>query len=125
MLTKLTLGDLTKLNILEVGWMNKKHITIKCKIAMANLFKILNIHEFLTKESCEILILGLVILHLNYNNALLWGLLDVDMNRFQYVQNISAKTVCLKKKFNSNKDFLHEYMEFFMPLSWPTTLMFL
>ena len=86
----------------------KHHITKKCQTAMYNVFKIRNIRKFLTKEACHTIMLGLVISHLDYNNALLYGLPDVDINRLQRVQNIAAKIVCDKRKYDSVTDCLRE-----------------
>ena len=47
------------------------HIASKCRAAMYNLFKIVNIRNFLTTEACHTTILATVISHLDYANATL------------------------------------------------------
>ena len=42
----------------------KEHIILKCRKAMTNFVMIWNIHEFLTKDTCTTLVLGLCICHL-------------------------------------------------------------
>ena len=78
----------------------KHHITLKCRTAMWNIQRIKLMRNFLTKDACETLILGLVISHLDYANALYVGLPDCDVKKLQRVQNISAKLV-LKTKDSS------------------------
>ena len=74
--------------------------------AMWNIQRIKLIRSVLTQNACETLILGLVISHLDYANAIYIGLAKCDLNRLQRVQNIAAKLVlngnnnsrsCLKK----------------------------
>ena len=52
----------------------KVHIANKCHIAMWNLQKLKAIHDILTEETCKTWVMGLVISHLNYANAILVGL---------------------------------------------------
>ena len=54
----------------------------------------------LTKESCETLIVGLVLYQLDYANCLFIGLPECDLQKLQRVQNIAAKIV-LKSEENS------------------------
>ena len=49
----------------------KVHIANKCCFAMWNLQKRKEIHDILTEETCKTLVMGLVILHLDYVNAIL------------------------------------------------------
>ena len=86
----------------------KFHIARKCQSAMSNLFKVRNIRNFLTRDACVTVVLGLVISHLDYNNALLYGLPDTDINKLQRVQNIASKIICQKTKYESSKDCLKE-----------------
>ena len=54
----------------------KEHILTKCRKTIANFVRIHNIHQYLTKDACTTLVLGLCISHLDYANALYYGLLD-------------------------------------------------
>ena len=80
----------------------KQHITTKCKTAMFNIQRIKHIRKYLTKEACEILVMGLVTLHLDYCNSLFNGLPVIDLNKLQHVQNIASKLVLQKSKYESN-----------------------
>ena len=55
----------------------KVHIANKCCFAMWNLQKRKEIHDILTEETCKTLVMGLVILHLDYVNAI-FGLTTRD-----------------------------------------------
>ena len=79
----------------------KSHITKKCTTAMLSFQKIKLIRRYLTKDAATTLVLGLVISHLDYCNSILYGLPDCDINKFQRIQNMSAKLVLKCKKSDS------------------------
>ena len=61
----------------------KIHIDNKCQIAMWSLQKLKAIHNILTEETCKTLVMGLVISHLDYANAILVGLPETDIHKLQ------------------------------------------
>ena len=66
---------------------------------MVNIIKILAIHKYLTFQSCTTLVLMLCITHLNYANAILYGLPSTTLRKYQTIQNICAKLVLNKNRF--------------------------
>ena len=58
----------------------KKHVGVVCRKAMANFICIRSTRQFLNREACETLLLGLCISHFDYSNAMLP---DVTINRLQ------------------------------------------
>ena len=82
------------------------HIMLKCKSAMHNFHRIASIRRYLDQDSCETLVLTLVISHLDYSNAALSGLPDTLINKYQRIQNMSAKLVLRRSKFSSATDAL-------------------
>ena len=79
----------------------KHHITMKCRVAMLNLQRIM-IWKYLTKDVASTIALSLVISHLNCCNAILAGLPDTDISCLQRIQNICAKTVLGWDKYESS-----------------------
>lgn len=71
----------------------KHHISLKCRAAMWNIQRIKLIRHILTPDTCETLVLGTVISHLDYANTLYLGLPQCDIKRLQRVQNIAPKLV--------------------------------
>ena len=69
-------------------------VSNKCKKAMANLKRIQRIRKCLTKDTANQLILSLVVTHLDYANAILYGTSESNLRRMQRIQNIAAKVVC-------------------------------
>ena len=63
----------------------KVHIANKCCIAMWNLQKLKAICDIMTEETCKTLVMGLVISHLYYANAILVGLPETDIYKLQWV----------------------------------------
>ena len=58
------------------AWMNKHlsfkhHIKVKCKAAMFNLIRIKRLRAYLTEFMCNILVMSLVMLHIDYANSIL------------------------------------------------------
>ena len=76
----------------------KTHIKKKCQTAMMNLQRIKAIHHMLSQEACHQLILGLVISHLDYVNAILINLPQREIHKLQRIQNMAAKIVLGKKQ---------------------------
>jgi hypothetical protein len=79
----------------------KKQITTKCRTASYNLFRIKKVRKYLTEHACNTLVLGLVVVHLDYANGLLAGLPNVNVSRLQRIQNMAAKVVLRKRKRDS------------------------
>ena len=86
----------------------KEFVTHKCKIARMNIYKIINVRHQLTTEACKTFMQGLVLVHLDYSNAILSGLPETDISRLQLVQNFAAKVVLGKKKSDSSTACLRE-----------------
>ena len=61
----------------------KKHITERCKMAMWNLHKLKHIRKFLNQETCHTLVCGLVLTHLDYANAILADLPNIEIAKMQ------------------------------------------
>ena len=78
----------------------QKHITHKYRIAMQNVHQIRNIRSTLTMDAAHTLVLGLIISHLNFYNVL-FGLQQKSVHKIQRVQNIAAKLVLNKQKYDS------------------------
>ena len=100
----------------------KSHVVHKCQIAMLNLKQIRSIRDVLTKESCEILVNGLVLFHLDYNNAVLIGLPQITINMLQRIQNIAAKLVLRRKHSDSSTEVLKElhWLPIFLKIKFKT-----
>ena len=82
------------------------HIASKWRIALYNLFRIVNDRNFLTTEACHIATLAMVISHLDYANAIMVGLPEKHIAKLQRVQNMAAKVVLKRGKYASSKDSL-------------------
>ena len=81
----------------------KLHVTKKCKAAMVNFIRIRGICHLLTEEATSSLVLSLCVSHLDYCNAVLYGLPDITINRMQRVQNMCVCLVLRWTKWDSAK----------------------
>ena len=86
----------------------KEHIKIKCKAAMLNLVKIKATRKFLTKKASSKVVIPLVKSHLDYVNSILVGLPKVSIDQLQRVQNIAAKIVLGRSKYESSSKCLKD-----------------
>ena len=84
----------------------KDHILTKGRKAIANFVRICNIHQYLTKDSCTTLVLDLCISHLDYANALYYGLSDKTISHLQIIQTMCVKLTLKKSKYDSTREAL-------------------
>ena len=82
----------------------KQHISHKCKLAMLNIHLTKNIRSTLTTEATHTLVLGLVMSHLDFCNSTLFGLPQKSIKKLQRVQNIAAKLVLNRTKYESSAE---------------------
>ena len=83
-------------------------VSWKCKKAMFNLKRIQKIRRSIDKDTANLLIVSLVITHLDYANSILIGITQTELKRLQKIQNIAAKMVCNKKRYDSATACLRE-----------------
>ena len=80
----------------------KTHVKKKCQTAMMNLQRIKTIYHMLSQEAYHQLMLGLVISHLDYVNAILINLPQGEIQKLQRIQNMAANIILCKSKFESS-----------------------
>ena len=78
---------------LDEELMFKKHIQNKSRIASRNLFSIRKLRRHLSRKSMEILVHGLVMLHLDYSNGMLGLLPNASLKPYIRVQSMATKTI--------------------------------
>jgi hypothetical protein len=84
----------------------KEHISSKCGLAMANIRKIRSIRNYLSVEVCNQIVVALVISHLDYANALYYGLPRCKLVKLQRMQNVAAKLVLGRRRMDSSRQSL-------------------
>ena len=84
----------------------REHIKRKCRIAMVNLQRVHLIRQYLTQDTMQTLVLGIVMSHLDNSNAIFSGLPDKDLANLQRIQNAGAKLVLQKDKLASSTECL-------------------
>ena len=62
--------------------------------------------QYLTKDACTTLVLGLCISHLDYANALYYGLPNKTISHLQIIQTMCAKLTLKKSKYDSTRESL-------------------
>ena len=82
------------------------HVSSKVQKAMANFIKIKTIRRYITREACTILLLMLCMSHLDYLNAVLYGIPNKILNKYQRIQNMCAKLALGKSKYDSSTECL-------------------
>ena len=79
----------------------RQHIMSNCRVAMLNIQQIKLIRNILNEDTTHNLVLGLVMSHLDYCNAIFYGLPEIKLKRLQKVQNVAAKIVLNKSHRDS------------------------
>ena len=67
----------------------RDHCEKQAKKALMNYLNICKIRKYLDRSTCETLVLALVMSHLDYCNAILYGVPDTTLRKLQRVQNMS------------------------------------
>ena len=88
-----------------------QHVSSKVQKAMVTFIKVKSMCKYITQEACTILLLMLCISHLDYSNTVLYGLPNKTLNKYQRIQNMCAKLVLGKSKYDSSNESLK-------PLHW-------
>ena len=65
----------------------------QCHTAIWSLHRIKNIHKYFDRDICEMLVKSLVLLHLDYSNAMLINSHDCDIDKLKQVQKVPAKMI--------------------------------
>ena len=86
----------------------KQHIKMKCEAAMLNLLKIKATRKYLTTEACTKAVITLVMTHLDFANSILTGLPKANICQLQRVQNMAAKFILQRNKFESSSKCLED-----------------
>ena len=89
------------------AWMDrhlslKHHVKLKCKMAIFNLTRIKRLRSYLMESTCNILVMSLVMSHIDYANSILINLQVCVLGQMQRVQDIAAKIVMGKSKYDSS-----------------------
>ena len=84
----------------------KHHINMKCRTAILNIQKLKHIINVLTPEAARLIVHRMVTSHLDYANALYYGLLENSIKKLQTVQIMAAKVILGKKRSDSSRDCL-------------------
>ena len=66
---------------------------MKCRTVILNIHKFKHIIYVLTPEAARLIVHGIVTLHLDYANALYYGLPETSIKKLQRVQNMAAKVI--------------------------------
>ena len=59
------------------------HVTMKCKSAICNIFKLMHVCRYIDQETCEILVCSLVLSHVDYSNGILIGCMKSVQRKLQ------------------------------------------
>ena len=86
----------------------EKHIQKLCQTSMAQLRNIADVRKYLTQNAAEKLIHAFITSRLDYCNSLLYGLPSLSLKKLQKVQNMAAKILTLRRKYEHITPILQE-----------------
>ena len=77
----------------------EKHIQKLCQTSIAQLRNIADVRKYLTQNAAEKLIHAFITSRLHYCNSLLYGLPSSSLKKLPKVQNMAAKILSLRQKY--------------------------
>lgn len=77
-----------------------KHISKICKTGHFHLYNIRRIRKFLSKEATQTLVQASITSHLDYCNALLYGVAGYQIDKLQKLQNSAARLITFTSKWS-------------------------
>ena len=86
----------------------EKHIRKLCQTSIAQLRNIADVRKYLTQNAAEKLIHAFITSRLDYCNSLLYGLPSSSLKKVQKAQNIAAKILTLRRKYEHITPILQE-----------------
>ena len=86
----------------------EKHIQKLCQTSIAQLRNIADVRKYLTQNAAEKLIHAFITSRLDYCNSLLYGLPSSSLKKLQKVQNMAAKILTLRRKYEHITPILQE-----------------
>ena len=86
----------------------KHHIARKARAAACAMFNLMKLRRYLSKETCLQLANALVFSHMDYGNALLINLPESTLKPFQRIQNLTAKIILGRSKYDSSTQALKD-----------------
>ena len=75
------------------------HVENICRVSYYHLKNISDIRKYLSKDSAQKLVHAFVTSRLDYCNSLLYGTSSILLSKLQWVQNMAARIVALKGKY--------------------------
>ena len=79
-----------------------QHVSSKFQKAMGSFIKVRSICRYITQEACTTLLLMLCISHLDYSNAVLYGIPNKTLSKYQRIQNMCIKLELGRSKYDSS-----------------------
>jgi hypothetical protein len=86
----------------------KDHINSVCKKGFYQLYRLKQIRKYLDRKSVESLVHSFITCHIDYGNAMLFGLPDVSIRKLQRLQNAAARLILQKSRRDSITEILKE-----------------
>jgi hypothetical protein len=86
----------------------KDHINSVCKKGFHQLYRLRQIRKYLDRKSVESLVHSFITCHIDYGNAMLFGLPESSIKKLQRLQNAAARLILLRSKRDSITDTLKE-----------------
>ena len=84
----------------------KDHIIKVCQTGFHQLYRLRQIRKYFDQTTMESLVHSFVTSHIDYGNAMLYGLPDSSINKLQRLQNAAARLIMMKSKRDSISEIL-------------------
>ena len=80
----------------------KDHINKVCQIGFHQIYRLKQIRNYFDRDSIENLVHSFVTCHIDYGNALMFGLPDITIAKLQRLQNAAARLIVQQSKYDTH-----------------------
>ena len=92
--------------LMDSKFKNDAHINKICSTCFLNLQNVIKVQHLMDKKTAQVVSQTLVLLRIDYCNALMMGLAGYQINKLQRIQNMACRVTCSVRKFESITDHL-------------------
>ena len=86
----------------------KDHVSNVCKKGFHQLYRLRQVRRYFNRNTFEILVHAFVTSHIDYGNAMLFGLPDVTIKKLQRLQHAAARLILNRSRKESATEMLKE-----------------
>ena len=94
--------------LMDSQFKNDAHINKICSTCFFYLQNIIKVQHLRDKKTTQVVVQTLVLLRIDYCNALMMGSAEYQINKLQRIQNMACRVICSVRKYESISNHLKD-----------------